>query len=329
MGVPLVASLYVMRRADDGAMKVGLSQDLDGRQRALKRNHTLAFASEPWAHADKIERYAHALLHDKLADRREYFAATLAEAVAAIETARRMVEAGEPKPAIVAGIHLKRKRASAAAAAVRPGEEWRPICGLEGRYEVSKFGRVRSLDRIGTQGSRWGHPVEVRIKGRLLTPSPAAGGYLYARINGAGALVHRLVLEAFVGPCPDGHECAHQDGDPANNNLSNLRWATKVENQADRRRHGTMPIGKNHYLGKKTHCKRGHEFNEETTRLFGGGRWRACKACEREKARDPEGKARRAKAKRERYQTDPEYRARWNERQREYWRRCSARQKQE
>lgn len=52
-------------------------------------------------------------------------------------------------------------------------------------------------------------------------------------------LVHRLVLKTFVGPCPNGMECRHLDGNPRNNNLSNLRWGTVKENQADRIRHGT------------------------------------------------------------------------------------------
>lgn len=51
--------------------------------------------------------------------------------------------------------------------------------------------------------------------------------------------VHRLVLEAFVGPCPDGMEACHNDGNPLNNCLSNLRWDTHKNNQADRWRHGT------------------------------------------------------------------------------------------
>lgn len=51
--------------------------------------------------------------------------------------------------------------------------------------------------------------------------------------------VHRLVLEAFAGPCPDGLEGCHNDGNPANNALPNLRWDTPKANQADRIRHGT------------------------------------------------------------------------------------------
>lgn len=55
--------------------------------------------------------------------------------------------------------------------------------------------------------------------------------------------LHRLILEAFVGPCPDGMEGCHNDGDPENNAISNLRWDTPFNNTADKNRHGTMLKG--------------------------------------------------------------------------------------
>jgi len=57
--------------------------------------------------------------------------------------------------------------------------------------------------------------------------------------------VHRLVLEAFVGPCPKGKQARHfPDRDPTNNNLCNLSWTTPLKNQRDRFRHGTSNRGK-------------------------------------------------------------------------------------
>lgn len=53
--------------------------------------------------------------------------------------------------------------------------------------------------------------------------------------------LHRLMLLAFVGPCPEGMECCHEDGDPTNNDLSNLRWGTHSSNGKDMVKHG------NHY----------------------------------------------------------------------------------
>jgi hypothetical protein len=108
------------------------------------------------------------------------------------------------------------------------GERWLDLPGFEGRYEVSDHGRVKSLRRRKSSGG-------------LLTQFGRAG-YLSVMlcVNGSGKihLIHRLVLLAFVGPCPDGKEGAHKDGDPANNRLTNLYWATKKENAADKERHG-------------------------------------------------------------------------------------------
>lgn len=63
-------------------------------------------------------------------------------------------------------------------------------------------------------------------------------------------LVHVCVLEAFVGPCPDGQEARHLDGDRANNRLDNLAWGTNADNHDDRRRHGTIPAGASHPSAK-------------------------------------------------------------------------------
>jgi HNH endonuclease len=56
-------------------------------------------------------------------------------------------------------------------------------------------------------------------------------------------VIHHLVLEAFIGPCPPGMEGCHFDDNPYNNRLSNLRWDTSEENKADALRNGLMPIG--------------------------------------------------------------------------------------
>lgn len=55
--------------------------------------------------------------------------------------------------------------------------------------------------------------------------------------------LHHLVLEAFVGPRPDGLEGCHGDGDFTNNSLDNLRWDTPLANADDKRRHGTLARG--------------------------------------------------------------------------------------
>lgn len=50
--------------------------------------------------------------------------------------------------------------------------------------------------------------------------------------------VHILMLETFIGPRPDGMECCHEDGNPLNNMLTNLRWDTPVGNAKDTKRLG-------------------------------------------------------------------------------------------
>lgn len=87
--------------------------------------------------------------------------------------------------------------------------------------------------------------------------------------------VHQLVLEAFVGPRPEGFVGCHWDDDPSNNRLENLRWDTESANRFDSVRNGTHPEA------SKTHCIRRHEFTPENTyRQNGGGR--GCRTCSRD-----------------------------------------------
>jgi hypothetical protein len=67
-------------------------------------------------------------------------------------------------------------------------------------------------------------------------------GYLTVTLSEKGTTatikLHRLVLEAFIGPRPQGMVCRHLDGNKLNNRLSNLLWGTPAENAADRVLHG-------------------------------------------------------------------------------------------
>ncbi len=64
--------------------------------------------------------------------------------------------------------------------------------------------------------------------------------------------VHRLVLEAFAGDCPDGQQCRHLNGNRKDNRLENLKWGTRSENQMDRVKHGTDNRGEKHGNSKLT-----------------------------------------------------------------------------
>lgn len=124
-------------------------------------------------------------------------------------------------------------------------ETWKPIPGFDG-YEVSDLGRVRSLDRgIIVDHRGRGKTCQRRYRGRMLKLSPGPHGYLRVRLgwHSNAQYVAQLVMLAFVGEPPMGHEIAHNDGNNTNNQLSNLRYDTPKGNAADKLIHGTHGRG--------------------------------------------------------------------------------------
>ena len=108
-------------------------------------------------------------------------------------------------------------------------EEWRNAVGYEGLYMVSSFGRVKSLDRVvcGINGNRF-------LKGKDKIIGHYKNGYAKVMLCKDGVKKtlkpHRLVAEAFL-PNPSNKPCVnHIDGNPSNNNVSNLEWCTYSEN---------------------------------------------------------------------------------------------------
>ena len=101
-------------------------------------------------------------------------------------------------------------------------ERWRTVPGFEGKYEVSDFGRVRSLSYKGG------------TKTMILSLARTRDGYLRARLNKNSKtyhrLVSRLVYEAFVGPIPEGMQVNHINEDKTDNRLENLNLMTPKEN---------------------------------------------------------------------------------------------------
>jgi hypothetical protein len=122
-------------------------------------------------------------------------------------------------------------------------EEWRPIPGYEGRYEVSDHGNVRSVGFYVNSrgGGRTWRPS------RALKPTPHRQGYRMVTLtDGEGnrwtTKVPRLVLLAFVGPPPSGKEDAlHEDDVPDHDHLGNLRWGDQSENSHDSVKNGCHP----------------------------------------------------------------------------------------
>lgn len=108
-------------------------------------------------------------------------------------------------------------------------EEWRPVVGYEGHYEVSSLGQVRN------------------IHGRLLAQHDDGQGYRQLGLS-CGSIkttyrVHRLVCRAFHGVPSEGFEVAHLDGNRANAASANLAWATPSENNRHKEAHGTHQAG--------------------------------------------------------------------------------------
>jgi hypothetical protein len=121
-------------------------------------------------------------------------------------------------------------------------EQWRTVRGVS-NYAVSNIGRVMSL-----------HPGRL---GKILSQWVDEDGYCHVSLQGIGGAkrysIHQMVATAFIGPPPSsGHEVAHGDGNPSNNCCINLRWATKIENHADRLIHKTAD---REVSGKFKKCK--------------------------------------------------------------------------
>lgn len=119
-------------------------------------------------------------------------------------------------------------------------EVWKEVKDFEGLYEVSNYGRVRSLDRIIE--SNIGETIYKKIiKGCLLSPVSNGIGYLQVGLSNQGKIkrfyVHRLVYLIFFGEIPDDYEVNHIDHNKSNNSLSNLELVTKSENQLKSRKY--------------------------------------------------------------------------------------------
>ena len=144
-------------------------------------------------------------------------------------------------------------------------EQWADAVGFEGLYRVSDHGRVWSFPSTYTRHEwRKGTMQTVRVggnylRGHIRRENGRPVCLLVSMIDGAGkkhtVRVHKLVLEAFVGPAPAGMVCCHWNGDPTDNRIENLRWDTMKANQGDSARHGTKvkpPIrcGEDHHHAK-------------------------------------------------------------------------------
>lgn len=117
-------------------------------------------------------------------------------------------------------------------------EEWKVIDGFDNYYDVSTCGSVRSWRR-----GRYGRSETPRN----LRPGQKASGHWLVCLMRDGEstprTVHSLVAQTFLGPRPDRMEVCHNDGNPSNNHLSNLRYDTHKANAQDMVSHSRSPKG--------------------------------------------------------------------------------------
>lgn len=128
-------------------------------------------------------------------------------------------------------------------------EEKRTIPGFE-NYMISKSGELWSNhnNRHGA-GSEW-------KKMKPLLATMGVNQYYFVHLCKNGKMkrksIHSLVLLAFIGPRPGGHDVRHMNGNGLDNRLENLKYGTRTENVADARAHGTTARGETHGAAKLT-----------------------------------------------------------------------------
>lgn len=102
------------------------------------------------------------------------------------------------------------------------GEEFRPVVGFEGFYEINSLGDVRRI--APGKGAKVGRILRWRRFGEYW------GVTLCRSVSDrSSTTIHRMLAEAFLGLPSEGEEVNHIDGDKRNNDLANLEWVTRSE----------------------------------------------------------------------------------------------------
>lgn len=123
-------------------------------------------------------------------------------------------------------------------------EIWKDVPDWVGLYQISNLGRVKSLSRTVPHAYSNKLTITERILKANVDKTSGCSMVAFSR-NGTiqTRTIHQLVLLSFLGPCPDGMECCHNDGKEWNNRLKNLRYDTHKSNMADKIKHGTVSQG--------------------------------------------------------------------------------------
>ncbi len=146
------------------------------------------------------------------------------------------------------------------------GEYFKDIPSYDGKYEISTFGRVLSFCK----------------KTPKILSNDCSGRYQRVGLTGGKhENIHRLVALTFIDNPNDHPDVDHIDGNRDNNNVENLRWVSKVENQANRITKGRKPEIRHRWKeGKKDKSKnfKTYEEAQEHLELLGKGsiQIRAC-----------------------------------------------------
>lgn len=140
--------------------------------------------------------------------------------------------------------------------AVPEGVTLLPIPGVDGKYAAGSDGSIYCYSDARVNARK---PKPFRVAATV-----GSEGYPFVAIiehsRKRSKAVHVLICAAFHGQKPsDIHEVRHGDGSRTNTNPANLSWGTPAENEADKRRHGTVAEGSRHGIAK---------LNEEAVRIL-------------------------------------------------------------
>lgn len=132
-------------------------------------------------------------------------------------------------------------------------EIWKDVHGYEGYYQVSNFGRIRSLDRDVVHRKTGGIKL---MNGRFIKSSVKKNGYMNIILSKEGVTKnhhpHRLVAQSFIPNPENKPHVNHKDGNKTNNYVENLEWVTRSENMIHASKTGLAKSGENHYKSKLT-----------------------------------------------------------------------------